>query len=77
MSASGNTVRLHRVLRVPAERLYRAFLDPDAMVSEIPLAQRQLVEIAKALSRWGHIVLPVALITIGALILIKGGAFAL
>ena len=33
--------------------------------------------IAKALSRWGHIVLPVALITIGALILIKGGAFAL
>ena len=33
--------------------------------------------IAKALSRWGHIVLPVALITIGALTLIKGGAFAL
>lgn len=33
--------------------------------------------IAKALSRWGHIVLPVALITIRALILIKGGAFAL
>lgn len=26
-------------------------LDPDALVSEIPLAQRQLVEIAKALSR--------------------------
>jgi uncharacterized protein YndB with AHSA1/START domain len=29
---STNTVRLHRVLRAPAERLYRAFLDPDAMV---------------------------------------------
>jgi uncharacterized protein YndB with AHSA1/START domain len=25
------TVRLHRVLRAPAERVYRAFLDPDAM----------------------------------------------
>ena len=25
-----NTVRLHRVLRAPPERLYRAFLDPDA-----------------------------------------------
>jgi uncharacterized protein YndB with AHSA1/START domain len=30
--SSGNTVRLHRVLRAPAERVYRAFLDPDAMV---------------------------------------------
>ena len=26
-----NTVRLHRVLRAPAERIYRAFLDGDAM----------------------------------------------
>jgi uncharacterized protein YndB with AHSA1/START domain len=26
-----NTVRLHRVLRAPPERIYRAFLDPDAM----------------------------------------------
>jgi uncharacterized protein YndB with AHSA1/START domain len=26
-----NTVRLHRVLRAPAERIYRAFLDADAM----------------------------------------------
>jgi len=29
---AGNTVRLHRVLRAPAERIYRAFLDADAMV---------------------------------------------
>jgi uncharacterized protein YndB with AHSA1/START domain len=36
MSASGNTVRLHRVLRAPAERLYRAFLDPEAMVKWLP-----------------------------------------
>jgi uncharacterized protein YndB with AHSA1/START domain len=27
-----NTVRLHRVLRAPAERVYRAFLDADAIV---------------------------------------------
>lgn len=33
---SGNTVRLHRVLRAPAERVYRAFLDPDAMVKWLP-----------------------------------------
>jgi uncharacterized protein YndB with AHSA1/START domain len=31
-----NTVRLHRVLRAPAERLYRAFIDPDAMVKWLP-----------------------------------------
>jgi cadmium resistance protein CadD (predicted permease) len=31
--------------------------------------------IAKALSRWGHILMPVVLIGIGALILIEGGAF--
>lgn len=31
--------------------------------------------IAKALSRWGHILLPVVLIGIGLLILIQGGAF--
>ena len=36
MSASGNTVRLHRVLRAPAERVYRAFIDPDAMVKWLP-----------------------------------------
>ncbi|WP_433371393.1 cadmium resistance transporter [Actinoplanes sp. CA-142083] len=33
--------------------------------------------IAKALSRWGHIVLPVVLIGLGLLILIEGGAFGL
>ncbi|AWS42983.1 cadmium transporter [Streptosporangium sp. 'caverna'] len=33
--------------------------------------------IAKALSRWGHILLPVVLIAIGALILVEGGAFGL
>lgn len=33
--------------------------------------------IAKALSRWGHIVLPIVLIGIGVLILVEGGAFGL
>ena len=32
----GNTVRFHRVLRAPAERIYRAFLDPDAMSKWLP-----------------------------------------
>jgi len=31
-----NTIRLHRVLRAPPERVYRAFLDPDAMVKWLP-----------------------------------------
>ncbi|MBO9536264.1 SRPBCC family protein [Herbaspirillum sp.] len=31
-----NTVRLHRVLRAKPERVYRAFLDPDAMVKWLP-----------------------------------------
>jgi uncharacterized protein YndB with AHSA1/START domain len=31
-----NTVRLHRVLRAPPERVYRAFLDADAMVKWLP-----------------------------------------
>ena len=30
------TVRLHRVLRAPAERVYRAFLNADAMAKWIP-----------------------------------------
>ena len=30
------TVTLHRVLRAPAERIYRAFLDPDAMCKWLP-----------------------------------------
>ncbi len=33
---STNTVRLHRVLRAPADRIYRAFLDPDAMAKWLP-----------------------------------------
>lgn len=30
------TVQLHRVLRAPAERIYRAFLTPEAMVKWLP-----------------------------------------
>jgi uncharacterized protein YndB with AHSA1/START domain len=30
------TVRLHRVLRAAPERVYRAFLDPDAMAKWLP-----------------------------------------
>jgi len=36
MSQSTNTVRLHRVLRASPERVYRAFLDSEAMVKWIP-----------------------------------------
>src|SRR5690242_19790386 len=31
-----NTVRLHRVLRATPEKIYRAFLDPDAMAKWLP-----------------------------------------
>src|SRR3954469_23226420 len=31
-----NTVRLHRVLRATPERIYRAFLDPEAMAKWLP-----------------------------------------
>jgi len=31
-----NTIRLHRVLRSPPERVYRAFLDPDALAKWLP-----------------------------------------
>jgi len=31
-----NTIRLHRVLRAPPERVYRTFLDPDALVKWLP-----------------------------------------
>jgi uncharacterized protein YndB with AHSA1/START domain len=31
-----NTVRFHRVLRAKPERVYRAFLDPDAMAKWLP-----------------------------------------
>ena len=30
------TVRLHRVLRAPPDRLYRAFLEPDALAKWLP-----------------------------------------
>ena len=33
---AANTVRLHRVLRAPAERIYRAFLNADAMAKWLP-----------------------------------------
>src|SRR5215208_1969040 len=36
MSNSTGTVRLHRVLKAPPERLYRAFLDPEALVKWLP-----------------------------------------
>ena len=35
-NSDGNTVRLHRVMRAPAERIYRAFIDPDAMTKWLP-----------------------------------------
>ena len=31
-----STIRLHRVLRAAPERIYRAFLDPDAMAKWLP-----------------------------------------
>ena len=31
-----HTIRLHRVLRAPPEKIYRAFLDPDAMAKWLP-----------------------------------------
>ena len=31
-----STIRLHRVLRAQPERIYRAFLDPDAMAKWLP-----------------------------------------
>ena len=31
-----NTIRLHRVLRTPPDRVYRAFLDADAMAKWLP-----------------------------------------
>jgi uncharacterized protein YndB with AHSA1/START domain len=36
MTNATGTVRLHRVLRAPAERIYRAFLDPQAMAKWLP-----------------------------------------
>lgn len=31
-----NTIRLHRVFRAPPERVYKAFIDPDAMAKWLP-----------------------------------------
>ena len=36
MTTSTNTIRLHRVLRAAPERVYRAFLDADAMAKWLP-----------------------------------------
>jgi len=33
---TGNTIRLHRVLRATPEKVYRAFLDPDAKAKWLP-----------------------------------------
>jgi uncharacterized protein YndB with AHSA1/START domain len=33
---SSNTIKLHRVLRAPADRVYLAFLDPDALAKWLP-----------------------------------------
>lgn len=33
---AGNTIRLHRVLKAPPERVYRAFLEPDAKARWLP-----------------------------------------
>lgn len=35
-SANTHTIRLHRVLRAPPERVYRAFLDADAFAKWLP-----------------------------------------
>ena len=36
MPTTGHTIRLHRVLRAPPERVYRAFLDADANAKWLP-----------------------------------------
>jgi uncharacterized protein YndB with AHSA1/START domain len=33
---AANTIRLHRILRATPERVYRAFLEPDAMTKWLP-----------------------------------------
>ena len=35
-TSNTNTIRLHRVLQAPPERVYRAFLDANAMVKWLP-----------------------------------------
>jgi uncharacterized protein YndB with AHSA1/START domain len=36
MATNTNTIRLHRVLRAQPERIYRAFLDADALAKWLP-----------------------------------------
>ena len=36
MSSATNTIRLHRVLRATPEKVYRAFLDADALAKWLP-----------------------------------------
>ena len=36
MTDKTGTVRFHRVLKAPPERVYRAFLDPDALARWVP-----------------------------------------
>lgn len=36
MAEAGNSVRLHRVLKAPAERVYRAFLEGEALARWLP-----------------------------------------
>jgi uncharacterized protein YndB with AHSA1/START domain len=36
MTSNGNTIKLHRVLKAPTERVYRAFLDSGALVQWSP-----------------------------------------
>jgi uncharacterized protein YndB with AHSA1/START domain len=36
IAMAGNTVRLHRVLRAPPERVYRAFITAEAMAKWLP-----------------------------------------
>ena len=36
MASPPNSIHLHRVFRAPPERVYRAFLDPDAMSKWLP-----------------------------------------
>ena len=36
MATETNTIRLHRVLRTTPEKIYRAFLDPEAMAKWLP-----------------------------------------
>ena len=36
MASTTNTVRIHRVLRAPPERVYRAFLTADALAKWVP-----------------------------------------